>query len=169
MLKGCRNTHIALVQCGIGNVADKFIKAMEIASDEVECLSLKLKILSKYLSMMYCYKTLDAELTYAYMFDTSTITDTQVSQIQTAIDALGIYYTSTDPLSEYLYVWSYTVNASHHANILAAIASVLGATVLSATNIVSDPDYLLNLWNCITYDEFCNIINHAYSLIDSIN
>ena len=112
--------------------------------------------------MMYCYKTLTTDLFYAYKFDLLEIEYDDVLLIQAAIDALGIYSTSYDTATSYLYVYSYNVGAVHQ-DILNAIATVTTETI-TATNVVATPDFLLDLWNCITYTEFCSIINHAYCL-----
>jgi len=141
---------------------DIFLKKAQIGSTDIECYLSKMKVVSKYISMMYCYKTLTTDLFYAYKFDFLEIEYDDVVLIQAAIDALGIYYTSYDTATSYLYVYSYNVGAVHQ-DILNAIATVTTETI-TAINVVATPDFLLDLWNCITYTEFCSIINHAYCL-----
>lgn len=162
MITSCRNAHIAVIQCRYKDLVDIFLKKAQIGSTDIECYLSKMKIVSKYISMMYCYKTLTTDLFYAYKFDLLEIEYDDVVLIQAAIDALGIYSTSYDTATSYLYVYSYNVGAVHQ-DILNAIATVTTETI-TATNVVATPDFLLDLWNCITYTEFCSIINHAYCL-----
>lgn len=162
MITSCRNTHIAIIQCRYKDLVDIFLKKAQIGSTDIECYLSKMKVVSKYISMMYCYKTLTTDLFYAYKFDLLEIEYDDVVLIQAAIDALGIYSTSYDTATSYLYVYSYNVGAVHQ-DILNAIATVTTETI-TATNVVTTPDFLLDLWNCITYTEFCSIINHAYYL-----
>lgn len=162
MITSCRNAHIAIIQCRYKDLVDIFLKKAQIGSTDIECYLSKMKVVSKYISMMYCYKTLTTDLFYAYKFDLLEIEYDDVVLIQAAIDALGIYSTSYDTATSYLYVYSYNVGAIHQ-DILNAIATVTTETI-TATNVVATPDFLLDLWNCITYTEFCNIINHAYCL-----
>lgn len=162
MITSCRNAHIAVIQCRYKDLVDIFLKKAQIGSTDIECYLSKMKVVSKYISMMYCYKTLTTDLFYAYKFDLLEIEYDDVVLIQAAIDALGIYSTSYDTATSYLYVYSYNVGAVHQ-DILNAIATVTTETI-TATNVVATPDFLLDLWNCITYTEFCSIINHAYCL-----
>ena len=162
MITSCRNAHIAIIQCRYKDLVDIFLKKAQIGSTDIECYLSKMKVVSKYISMMYCYKTLTTDLFYAYKFDLLEIEYDDVVLIQAAIDALGIYSTSYDTATSYLYVYSYNVGAVHQ-DILNAIATVTTETI-TATNVVATPDFLLDLWNCITYKEFCSIINHAYCL-----
>ena len=162
MITSCRNAHIAIIQCRYKDLVDIFLKKAQIGSTDIECYLSKMKVVSKYISMMYCYKTLTTDLFYAYKFDLLEIEYDDVVLIQAAIDALGIYSTSYDTATSYLYVYSYNVGAIHQ-DILNAIAIVTTETI-TATNVVATPDFLLDLWNCITYTEFCSIINHAYCL-----
>lgn len=162
MITSCRNAHIAVIQCRYKDLVDIFLKKAQIGSTDIECYLSKMKVVSKYISMMYCYKTLTTDLFYAYKFDLLEIEYDDVVLIQAAIDALGIYSTSYDTATNYLYVYSYNVGAVHQ-DILNAIATVTTETI-TATNVVATPDFLLDLWNCITYTEFCSIINHAYCL-----
>lgn len=162
MITSCRNAHIAVIQCRYKDLVDIFLKKAQIGSTDIECYLSKMKVVSKYISMMYCYKTLTTDLFYAYKFDLLEIEYDDVVLIQAAIDALGIYSTSYDTATSYLYVYSYNVGAVHQ-DILNAIATVTTETII-ATNVVATPDFLLDLWNCITYTEFCSIINHAYCL-----
>lgn len=162
MITSCRNAHIAVIQCRYKDLVDIFLKKAQIGSTDIECYLSKMKVVSKYISMMYCYKTLTTDLFYAYKFDLLEIEYDDVVLIQAAIDALGIYSTSYDTATSYLYVYSYNVGAVHQ-DILNAIATVTTETI-TATNVVTTPDFLLDLWNCITYTEFCSIINHAYYL-----
>ena len=147
MIKYCRNIHIALLQCAYKDLAYQFVESAGMGSSELPCLSMKMKIISKYLSMMYCYKALDTDLTYAYQFDVSVLTYAEIVDIQDAIDLLSIYYTSYDTADNYLYVYSYNVGALH-ADILAAIATVTSLT-LTAVDVIDEPDFLLDLWNCL--------------------
>ena len=162
MITSCRNAHIAIIQCRYKDLVDIFLKKAQIGSTDIECYLSKMKVVSKYISMMYCYKTLTTDLFYAYKFDLLEIEYDDVVLIQAAIDALGIYSTSYDTATSYLYVYSYNVGAVHQ-DVLNAIATVTTETI-TATNVVTTPDFLLDLWNCITYTEFCSIINHAYCL-----
>ena len=162
MITSCRNAHIAIIQCRYKDLVDIFLKKAQIGSTDIECYLSKMKVVSKYISMMYCYKTLRTDLFYAYKFDLLEIEYDDVVLIQAAIDALGIYSTSYDTATSYLYVYSYNVGAVHQ-DILNAIATVTTETI-TAINVVATPDFLLDLWNCITYTEFCSIINHAYCL-----
>lgn len=162
MITSCRNAHIAIIQCRYKDLVDIFLKKAQIGSTDIECYLSKMKVVSKYISMMYCYKTLTTDLFYAYKFDLLEIEYDDVVLIQAAIDALGIYSTSYDTATSYLYVYSYNVGAVHQ-DILNAIATVTTETI-TAINVVATPDFLLDLWNCITYTEFCSIINHAYCL-----
>lgn len=162
MITSCRNAHIAIIQCRYKDLVDIFLKKVQIGSTDIECYLSKMKVVSKYISMMYCYKTLTTDLFYAYKFDLLEIEYDDVVLIQAAIDALGIYSTSYDTATSYLYVYSYNVGAVHQ-DILNAIATVTTETI-TATNVVTTPNFLLDLWNCITYTEFCSIINHAYCL-----
>ena len=162
MITSCRNAHIAIIQCRYKDLVDIFLKKAQIGSTDIECYLSKMKVVSKYISMMYCYKTLTTDLFYAYKFDFLEIEYDDVVLIQAAIDALGIYSTSYDTATSYLYVYSYNVGAVHQ-DILNAIATVTTETI-TAINVVATPDFLLDLWNCITYTEFCSIINHAYCL-----
>ena len=162
MITSCRNAHIAIIQCRYKDLVDIFLKKAQIGSTDIECYLSKMKVVSKYISMMYCYKTLTTDLFYAYKFDLLEIEYDDVVLIQAAIDALGIYSTSYDTATSYLYVYSYNVGAVHQ-DVLNAIATVTTETI-TATNVVATPDFLLDLWNCITYTEFCSIINHAYCL-----
>jgi len=162
MITSCRNAHIAVIQCRYKDLVDIFLKKAQIGSTDIECYLSKMKVVSKYISMMYCYKTLTTDLFYAYKFDFLEIEYDDVVLIQAAIDALGIYSTSYDTATSYLYVYSYNVGAVHQ-DILNAIATVTTETI-TAINVVATPDFLLDLWNCITYTEFCSIINHAYCL-----
>lgn len=162
MITSCRNAHIAIIQCRYKDLVDIFLKKAQIGSTDIECYLSKMKVVSKYISMMYCYKTLTTDLFYAYKFDLLEIEYDDVVLIQAAIDALGIYSTSYDTATSYLYVYSYNVGAVHQ-DILNAIATVTTETI-TAINVVATPDFLLDLWNCITYTEFCSIINHAYYL-----
>lgn len=162
MITSCRNAHIAVIQCRYKDLVDIFLKKAQIGSTDIECYLSKMKVVSKYISMMYCYKTLTTDLFYAYKFDLLEIEYDDVVLIQAAIDALGIYSTSYDTATSYLYVYSYNVGAVHQ-DILNAIATVTTETI-TAINVVATPDFLLDLWNCITYTEFCSIINHAYCL-----
>lgn len=162
MITSCRNAHIAIIQCRYKDLVDIFLKKAQIGSTDIECYLSKMKVVSKYISMMYCYKTLTTDLFYAYKFDLLEIEYDDVILIQAAIDALGIYSTSYDTATSYLYVYSYNVGAVHQ-DILNAIATVTTETI-TAINVVATPDFLLDLWNCITYTEFCSIINHAYCL-----
>ena len=162
MITSCRNAHIAIIQCRYKDLVDIFLKKAQIGSTDIECYLSKMKVVSKYISMMYCYKTLTTDLFYAYKFDLLEIEYDDVVLIQAAIDALGIYSTSYDTATSYLYVYSYNVGAVHQ-DILNAISTVTTETI-TAINVVATPDFLLDLWNCITYTEFCSIINHAYCL-----
>ncbi len=162
MITSCRNAHIAIIQCRYKDLVDIFLKKAQIGSIDIECYLSKMKVVSKYISMMYCYKTLTTDLFYSYKFDLLEIEYDDVVLIQAAIDALGIYSTSYDTATSYLYVYSYNVGAVHQ-DILNAIATITTETI-TATNVVTTPNFLLDLWNCITYTEFCSIINHAYCL-----
>ena len=162
MITSCRNAHIAVIQCRYKDLVDIFLKKAQIGSTDIECYLSKMKVVSKYISMMQCYKTLTTDLFYAYKFEFLEIEYDDVVLIQAAIDALGIYSTSYDTATSYLYFYSYNVGAVHQ-DILNAIATVTTETI-TAINVVATPDFLLDLWNCITYTEFCSIINHAYCL-----
>jgi hypothetical protein len=162
MNTGCRNTHIALIQCQYKDLGYAFVNAAQIGSSEVSCLSMKMKIVSKYLSMMYCYKTLATDLTYGYQFDVSELIYDEIVAIQAVTELSGVYLTSYDTETGYLYVYSTNVLANH-AQVLGYIATIT-VEILPDVDIHLTPDFLLDLWNCITYTEFCNIINHAYSL-----
>ncbi len=166
MTTGCRNTHIALIQCKFGELGYQLVQSLSIASPELPCLKLKANIIDTYIDMMYCYQTFPSALTYFYSFDTSLLNSTELSGVILAIEALSIYTVEYSQEDSLIYVYSYNAGASHAA-VLAAIAGVTG-TAMAAANLILTPEVLLNWWNCITYEQFCNIINHAYSMLDSV-
>lgn len=165
MLKSCRDTHIALMQCKFGDLGYQLVQSLKIHSPELPCLKMKAVVIDQYLSMMYCYQALPATLTYFYSFGTELLTSTEITDVTTAINSLSIYTVEYDSADNLLYVYSYNAGALH-ADVLAAIATVT-TTSTAATDLILTPEVLLNWWNCITYTQFCNIINHGYSMLDS--
>ena len=165
MEQSCRNTHIAMLQYRYKDLAAKAISMAEIGSSEYPCMMKRMIIVSKYIDMLYCYKGLDAALTYSYRFDVASLEESTVHSIKSAIELSGTYLTIYDRTQAYLYVYSYNAVANH-SEVLGYIASIT-SEVLNCSNVINNPEYLLDVWNCITLSELCGIIDHAYILTES--
>ena len=165
MIQSCRNTHIAIIQCQYADLGWQLSQALKINSPELSCLSTKAEIIDAYLDIMYCYQTLPVALICFGTYDTTGLTSQQISSIITAFANTGLYEVDFDSGTQTLYIYSYNAMSSL-IQINSILSGVLGITV-TAIDQSSNVGLLLDFWNCLTYDQFCGIINSAYSILAS--
>lgn len=188
MTTSCLHTHINDIQCKYGELAYK--NAIALSQGRV-CTerNTSIKLLDAWLGILYCYKTFDADVTYAYRFDiakvgleTVTITisiggedftytgDGETVEINNYFENLipqnTTYVFQAFIHSEQLYVYSY--DTSLDFNTTTTITSTIPYTVELNNEEDSYNDFL-NIWNCVCEECICNIIKAAGKIAGNCN
>lgn len=182
MLTSCLHTHINDIQCKYADLAYQHSNALSIGRVCTERESY-IKIVASYLQLLYCYKTFDAQVTYAYNFKFNGFENTLVS-ITIGTDTFSATIDSTEALQTFLslitastdydllgfisnnvlYIYSYDTNLT-----FGTTTTVSDEDLIVTTNMEDTYNTILDIWNCITSDQVCSIINNAKKLTGQCN
>jgi hypothetical protein len=180
---------IRYLQCQLGILADTTSKAYAFRKRNRDCLRDDLILLNNVIRILYKYVTFDDTVTYAYSFtfekdvatpETITLSiDGEVyPYVSSSNDAedivdyyLGLFNNNVQDPDLYaekdgttLYVFSYDTDLNFSSTTTAAASS--GYTTITATSMEDDLQDILDLWNCLTNDQICELISIAHSLIE---
>lgn len=181
------NTHIIHTQNLYADlVNDKYLAKLKLGKvcDEAE---LSMVVVRKYLKYLYKYQPFAGTVTYAYKFEIVRLTDTTVD-INITIGAESITYSGTGTLNDILtffktsfnnsgvyafvaevidgilYIYSFDVALTFLTATTVSTTDILRATI-AQTNIQNTYCTILDLKNCLTTTQLCDIINSGYSLL----
>lgn len=181
MTTACRNTWINYIQCGFADLAFEQSHSYSLGRTCTE-RERYLKILGSYLPLLYCYKTFDATVTYAYSFffvkyegtatrtieigsETFTYTGTHSQILQSFLDLItnsNTYEFQGFIHQGQLYVYSYD-------NTLTFSTATTTSDEIVTINMEDTYESILDIWNCITAEQVCSVINNAKKLIGECN
>jgi hypothetical protein len=189
MTTACRNIHINDIQCKFADLAYKQSQALSIGrtcSERVTAMT----IVASYLPMLYCYKTFDATVTYAYNFvftknnddpitidiiigpglETFTYSGTGNSYEITNYFLQQILANTTYAFEGFihqgaLFIYSYDTSLSFTTTTTVVDSNDITVT----TNMEDSYESILDIWNCITAEQVCAIINNAKKLTGECN
>ena len=187
MTTACRNLQINAIQCSFADLAYKQAQALSIGRTCLERVT-ALRIVSSYLPVLYCYKTFDDTVTYAYNFIFNKIDDEPVT-IDITIGTETFSYSGTGKrfeitnyfLQEILANTTYAFQGFTHQGALyiysydntlsfSTTTTVVDSNDITVTTNMEDTyEHILDIWNCITQNELCAIINNAKKLTGECN
>lgn len=189
----CRHNHINLIQCRFAKLGQKVFVNKSYSLRKNECLMDKLKVVHYLLNILRCYKTFDAEVTYAFKFVISR-TDTASITIEINAGAETFTYTGTGDANDIvswfksnindstqspidysaeidagvLYIYTTDTSASYSDTATISITNQQsgGTNSVSVTSLQNNEDEITDVWNCLSSDQLCTIINSLYYLLD---
>ena len=187
MTTTCRNIHINDIQCKFADLAYKQAQALSIGRTCLERVT-AMDIVASYLPLLYCYKTFDATVTYAYNFIFQKLNDEPVT-VDITIGTETFTYTGTGRrfeitnyfLNEILANTTYNFEGFIHQGALfiysydTSLSFSITTTVVDSnditvtTNLEDSYEHILDIWNCITQEQVCGIINNAKKLTGECN
>lgn len=159
----CINNHILRLQYLHARLGGIYLADLQVGGCHTDCYSNALIIGSKYIDMLYCYKSFPIAPEGVLAIDATTVANVSeaIHDISLIVGIAGVeYYDNT------IYTWWYIVSATMVADILACCTPVVPDTSVTYTDITADPCELISAWNCLTPDELCNVINHGYSILN---
>lgn len=159
----CIETHILRLQYLHARLGGLYTADLQVGGCHTTCYSNALIIASKYIDMLYCYKVFPTAPEGVIAIDLST-----VENVSEAIHDISLIagISGVEVYDNILYAWWYVVEPTMVAQILACCDPVDIDAGVSYTDITEDPCVLISAWNCLTPDELCGIINHAYGLMN---
>ena len=187
MTTACRNIHINDIQCKFADLAYKQSQALSIGRTCLE-RGTAMRIVASYLPLLYCYKTFNATVTYAYNFIFTKNNDDAVT-IDITIGTETFSYSGTGQRFEItnyflqeilanttyafegfthqgaLYIYSYDTSLGFGTTTTVTESEDITVT----TNMEDSYESILDIWNCITAEQVCAIINHAKKLTGECN
>lgn len=183
---------IRYLQCALANVANSTGKAVAFRKRSRECLKNDLILLNNVIRILYKYTSFASQPTYAYSFtftrsayttDTLTLTigaqtfvkavttDTEESIVDYYESVLVPSGTNPDLYSEAdddtLYVWSSSPTLSYSST--STLTSLNSTTTVTATSMENDLQDILDLWNCLTNEQLCELISVVKDLDEECN
>lgn len=183
MITSCKNTYITDIQCRLAELALQESNALKIGRPCLE-REQNIKVIASYLPLLYCYKTFDATVTYCYRFVFLPFIDTQTVSLTIGTETftytgeyLGIkdyFYQQITNNTTYdfqvfshqgmLYVYSYDNALSFSTQTTSS-----NEFILVTINMQDSYESLLNIWNCLTSEQICGIINNVYKITGECN
>lgn len=187
MTTACRNTQINAIQCSFADLSYKQAQALSIGRTCLERVT-AMKIVASYLPLLYCYKTFDATVTYAYNFIFNKVDDDPIT-IDITIGSETFTYSGTGrrfEITNYflqqilasttyafegfthqgaLYIYSYDTSLTFGTTTTVVDSNDITVT----TNLEDSYEHILDIWNCITAEQVCAIINNAKKLTGECN
>jgi len=185
------NKHIHNIQFKYADFTNSTLNALEYDKCSKQDKIDNSRILSSYIRLLWCYEPFAQKVTYASSFkvfradsDPITITITIGAQAfvytgssdaETIVTTLkGLINSTTETPIDYvadctantLYIWTYDAAASF-ADVTTAVITIntnLDNTV-TVTNLENNTSEILNLFNCLTSEQLCSVINSAYEIL----
>lgn len=178
----CRNTNYNKISQILNTLLAKYNKKVSIGSS-CNCLEAKIVLFTNVKEILSCYRPYTSELTYLYSLqiirptsesvtvdltigsDTFSYTgiETGISilfnlrnQINQSTDLIGYIVGNT------LYIYSYSTNVNFSTP--TTFDSTVESTVGILTNLENSPNTLVDLWNCLTSEQICKLVNSVYEL-----
>jgi len=183
MTEEVRNTWVNYFQC---KQASQMLKLNNSISNGI-CAKKEVRknnIISSLLNVITSYQVFEDEVTFAYSFKVEFEDD--ASDIDTTVTINAVPYASSDAdtveetlsdlktlldvtfetlvFGDTIYVWSYSGTYSTSTTVNSSITT---NNTITATNITDDLDTISDIWNCLTSDEVCDIINFTKKYIDT--
>lgn len=182
MTLNSKNRHLQYLQCLQESYASKLYKSLSYGNCPEEKLILN-EMLTYIIRVVRRYTPFDSEVTYAYKFTFTRVEENEEVEVEIDIDGVNWTYSGTGSANdivdffyseindgtttpEYyaekdgdiLYIYSYDEDADYS---LTTTLTIDNEDLLTGTSssLINDTDEILNLWNCITNDELCSIIN----------
>lgn len=186
LITSCLTTHKQNIQCKYHSLSLKLNKSLRYGTKNIGCLARQAKIINGYLGALYCYKTFDADPTFAakLVFEKDN-SDSETVTLSIGLVTIGSYTgtgdgeaiaiefendindntTSPDYSAERtgstVYIYSSDSSLSYSTTI-----TVDAGSDFVTTDVDDDyEDSILDLWNDITNTEMCAIINSAYEIM----
>lgn len=183
----CLNAKLANLQCKNANMGAKVSNALSVGHPMLPCLRRDFVTVNHILQIGMCYKAFSAPVTYATKItfnkigtDNTTVTLAIGATTYTpytgtgdsisiatffkdVLDAaiVGIDY-EVERVGNVLYIYSYDSSASF-SDITTVVSSNTSVTS-DIVNIQNNLEEILNLWNCLTEQELCEVITFAQCL-----
>lgn len=178
----CRNKHYNKISQILNKFLKEFNKKVSIGSN-CPCLESKIIAITHAKDIIRCYRPYLAELTYIYSLsiaregsasvtvdldigaDNFTYTGVDNAEgillnLQAQLDNNTIFETYLSNNVLYIYSYSDTIDFSTATDFTSSLTTTVG----TLTNYEDNPNILLNLWNCLTSTELCQLINSIYEL-----
>jgi hypothetical protein len=187
MTTACRNIHINDIQCRFADLAYEQAQALAIGRP-CDTRSLYIRIIGSYLPLLYCYKTFDDTVTYAYNFiftktnDDSITVDLTIGTETFSYSGTGTGFEITNYfLQEILANTTYEFEGFTHQGALYIYSYDTSLTFGTTTTVVESEEItvttsmedtyesILDIWNCISEEQVCAIINNAKKLTGECN
>lgn len=182
MILECRNTHYNKISQILNDLLATYNKKVSIGSS-CNCLEAKIILFTNVKKLLACYRPYLEELTYLYSLvvvrgDSSNVTYTlNIGSDSFVYTGAGNAYTITlDLLAQinastdykaylsgttlYIYSYSTSVNWAETTTVTSTVPTTTGVL----TNLQDNTNILIDLWNCLTTKEMCQLINSVYEL-----
>jgi hypothetical protein len=183
---------IRYLQCNLGELADSSSKAFAYRKKNRECLKNDLILLNNIIRILYKYVTFDDIVTYAYSFTfTKEVSTSETITLNIAGEAYPYVSSTSDEedIVDYylalfnnnvqdpdlyaekdgntLYVFSYDTDLNFASTTTPDASG--DYTTISASSLENDLQDILDLWNCLTNEQICNLIATAHELENGCN
>lgn len=190
MTKDCQKKYLQDLRCRFGKFSEDTSKSISIMSIDKNCKIRNLQVLDGYLESIEYYTSFENEVTYAHKFS---FTRTDTDQITIQIDIGGNSFSVTDDgdektfvrefykeiennsqspelradfSSDILYVYSYDSSLDFSTSTSVTITQGTDQdNEVGTDNLKDNLEEILDLWNCLSEDQLCKIINGAYDLM----
>lgn len=183
----CRNTLIRDLQCKYADHISKVSKGLAFRKKDLPCLKRDAILARQFISMLYCYTTFTSDVTAAFsiLFVKEDATDRDVVELFIDGVSMGTYTGSGTQaeIAQYfyneindnstvwhaefvdntLYVWSYDTNQTY-ADVI-SITSSNNETTITYTSLEDNLEEILDIWNCIPYEDICNVYEFASKIL----
>ena len=192
MIKSCRDTYYNDLRCKYGALTDLMSDSVAYRHRNMKCMLFKSKLLTTYLRIICEYRPFEEEVTSAWSFTFDNYNEVS-TEVELEIDGSSIVYTGSgtgNDIALYyyqyfkdgvsigtgaiwysaldgstLYLFTYDTSISYSV-IINTSSTTPDDVTIDYTSLEDSTDTILELWNCITEDQLCSIIEHAYKLVD---
>jgi hypothetical protein len=185
----CRNNLIRDLQCKFADYVKLTTDAMAYGKKNQPCLKQNTILVNLFIGDLYCYHTFTETVQAAFSFtinnpeletadftinlEGTDFTITSSSDGQSIVQALynlinettvsGItWYSETN--GNVLYIWTYDTGST-----LPVSSSTGTETEINQSNIIDNLEEILDIWNCLSFDEICSNYEFANSILKKEN
>lgn len=189
--KDCQKKYILDIRCKLSDHAGDTSKAITLMRSDRHCKTRDLTLLDGFVDSLFYYNAFDSDVTYAYKFKFKR-TDSQQITVQIDIGTESFSVTDNGNASTFvqsffkkienntqspanlraefdgdvLYVYSYSSNINYLTSTSVTVTQGSDQdNEVNESSLQNKEEEILNLWNCLTYNELCSIINGAYDTI----
>jgi len=192
MTRECLEKYINSIQCKFIEYSYDYAYKLQLGT-QCDRTELFMELTSAYLKRLYGYQAFESDVTYAYSISLNR-NDGDNIDVTITIDGDNYTYTGSGDLLEIfstlaqsigssssynfeteiqngiLYIYSYDTNLTFAASTSASITQLpTQYNTITATNLQTNYDIILDGKNCLTVHELCSVIKHSYDILEDCN